>query len=189
MNIRELAFRARGFTPIPFILAALLKAELKVTGFIAGILLSIIGELVRIRSIRYAGGATRTRRVGANDLVASGPFAYTRNPLYLANMLLYTGYALASYSLFPYLPIATLLFFILQYGLIISLEEMTLRKLFGTQYADYCTNVPRLFPRSIRRPNPSHPRYSLREALREERSTLSGLVILWIALVLRLFLV
>ena len=189
MDIRVLAFKARGFTPIPFILAALVKAELKPSIFAVGILLAIIGEGMRIRAIRYAGGATRTRRVGASDLVTNGPFALTRNPLYLANMMLYTGYALASFSLFPYLPVITALFFILQYGLIISLEESTLHSLFGNQYQEYCREVPRLFPRRVWPQNPSPPRYSLQEALREERSTLSGLLLLWIVLGLRLFIV
>lgn len=189
MDIRVLAFKARGFTPIPFVLAALAKPELRLSVFIIGLLLSLIGEGLRIRSIRYAGGATRTRRVGASDLVTDGPFSLTRNPLYLANMMMYTGYALASFSCFPYLPVLTLLFFALQYGLIISLEESTLRKLFGNQYVEYCRAVPRLFPRRILHPKHALPRYSLKEALRQERSTLAGLFLLWIALGLRLLLI
>jgi hypothetical protein len=41
----------------------------------------------------------------------------------------------------------TLTFFFLEYGLIISLEEETLRQKFNKEYGEYLSMVPRLIPR------------------------------------------
>ncbi|MBM3326225.1 MAG: isoprenylcysteine carboxylmethyltransferase family protein [Calditrichaeota bacterium] len=187
MDWREVFFRRRGFTPLPFLLAALIWAQFDLWLVIVGVALGLAGEALRIWSIRYAGGATRTRKVGAPDLVTDGPYSRMRNPLYLANMSIYIGYALASGALFPYLPIAALLFFIIQYSLIISLEEVSLEKLFAEKYRAYCRTVPRLLPKLSRSPY-SPPTYSLSAALREERSTLSGFLTVWILLMARFIL-
>jgi hypothetical protein len=42
---------------------------------------------------------------------------------------------------------ATAAFFVVQYSLIVSLEEETLDKLFGKEYSEYKQNVPPIFPR------------------------------------------
>jgi len=185
MDLRDAVFRARGFTPVPFVLASLVWAKPELWTAIAGAILCVFGELLRISALRHAGGATRTRNVGAPDLVSSGPYGHVRNPLYLANMMLYTGFAMASGAFQPFLPVVVLLFFSWQYGMIISLEEGTLRTLFGPKYAEYCKSVPRLWPRFGSGGTPRPAPYSLGEALREERSTLLGLSVTWALLVVR----
>ncbi len=188
MAFARLLFRIRGYIPVPFILAALIWAEFRPVHIAVGIVLAISGECLRIVSIRYAGGATRTRIVFATSLVTSGPFAHSRNPLYLANMLIYTGFALASGGFSPYLPIIVFVYFGFQYAMIIMLEEQTLGKLFGDEYDDYCRNVPRLLPIVIPKVGTGKPDLSLRDALQQERRTLQGFSIVWLLLVLRLIL-
>lgn len=186
MDIRDLVFRIRGFIPVPFVIAALVWADYNPWYMLLGTLLALEGEMLRINSVRYAGGATRTRNVGAPDLVSTGPYARMRNPLYAANMLIYSGFALASAAWFPYLPVIAFVFFAVQYSLIISLEESTLRGLFGREYEDYCTRVPRLFPKLIAPDAHKPPNFSLKVAVRQERSTLLGIGLSWILLILRL---
>ena len=101
-----------------------------------------------MNGVRYAGGATRTRRVGAPALCTDGPYAYVRNPLYLGNIVIYAGIVLfaGGEKVYPLLGL-TMVFFVFQYGLIISLEEETLRGKFGEPYSHYVKSVPRLFPR------------------------------------------
>ena len=83
-------------------------------------------------------GATRTRDVGAPSLCTSGPYAQTRNPLYVGNMLMYVGIVLiAGMPNELFAAIVTAVFFIVQYSLIISLEEETLDKLFREEYSVY----------------------------------------------------
>jgi len=148
MDIRQFFFKYRSYTPIPLILVLLYFAQPFPPAIYWGFGLLLIGETIRIWAVRYAGGKTRTRKVGAPKLVTSGPFGYVRNPLYLGNMLMYLGIVLVAGGkmMWP-LFLVTLMFFIIQYSLIVSLEQETLKKKFGEEYLAYCKNVPALFPR------------------------------------------
>ncbi len=187
MNIRDAIFRARSYTPVPFIIIALIWAEYDLKWVVIGALLALVGEWLRIKSHRYIGGATRTRDVGAPKLIIAGPYSRSRNPLYLGNLMIYAGFSIAAGAHMPYLPIAVGIFFAFQYGMIISLEELTLIKLFGKQYEKYCRKVPRLLPnpfKSIR--DKTKPKQSISEAMRMERRTLQGFVAVWVLLIIRL---
>jgi len=148
MDLRYFLFSNRSFTPIPLVLAILYLSSLSYPYFIIGIGLIVVGESIRIYGVRFAGGATRTREVGAPSLCTSGPYSRCRNPLYLGNMIIYCGVVLMAggHFLWPLLFIV-FFFFMLQYSMIISLEEETLVKLFGNEYQLYRESVPRLFPR------------------------------------------
>ena len=148
MDIRDFFFRNRGYIPIPLAIIVLTFASLKIELLPIGVILVVTGELLRLNGVRYAGGETRTLKVGASALCSSGPFAYLRNPLYLGNVIIYAGMVLIAGGEFVWilLPV-TLTFFFLEYGLIISLEEETLRKKFKEDYGEYLSMVPRLIPR------------------------------------------
>jgi protein-S-isoprenylcysteine O-methyltransferase Ste14 len=76
-------------------------------------------------------------------LVADGPFRYTRNPLYLANLPMAAGIGvLASRFGFIFLVLANWIFV---YRLI-SREEESLLKTQGESYSAYCRAVPRFWP-------------------------------------------
>ena len=74
-------------------------------------------------------------------LVASGPFRRTRNPLYLALLLLYTGVALGAGAIGPLALLPAVAVWI-HYG-VVRREEERLAKLFGGEYFRYCRTVPR----------------------------------------------
>ncbi len=171
MDIRQFFFKYRSYTPIPFLLFALYFAAPTPESFTRGILLMILGELIRIWGVSYAGGATRTRNVGANRLVTNGPFGYVRNPLYIGNVLMYTGAAIVANFWMPWLLLIVWLFFGVQYYFIIKLEEEKLGEIFGDSYLEYCREVPRILPR-LRPAHSSHPvQPNLKGALRSEKST------------------
>ena len=148
MDIRDFFFRNRGYIPIPLAIIILTFASIKIELLPIGVILVVTGELLRLNGVRYAGGETRTLKVGASALCSSGPFAYLRDPLYLGNVIIYAGMVLIAGGEFVWilLPV-TLTFFFLEYGLIISLEEETLRKKFNEEYGEYLSMVPRLIPR------------------------------------------
>jgi len=76
-------------------------------------------------------------------LVADGPFRYTRNPLYLANLPMAAGIGvLASRWGFIFLVLANWIFV---YRLIFREEEALLRTQ-GESYRTYCRSVPRFWP-------------------------------------------
>ncbi len=148
MDIRDFFFRNRGYIPIPLAIIILTFASIKIELLPIGVVLVVTGELLRLNGVRYAGGETRTLKVGASVLCSSGPFAYLRNPLYLGNVIIYAGMVLIAGGEFVWILLpTTLTFFFLEYGLIISLEEETLRKKFNEEYGEYLSMVPRLIPR------------------------------------------
>jgi protein-S-isoprenylcysteine O-methyltransferase Ste14 len=77
-------------------------------------------------------------------LATSGPYAYTRNPLYLGTLLVAAGLVIASRSVGLGLLFAAV--FVLIYLPVIQLEEQHLRSLFP-EYAAYGARVPALWPR------------------------------------------
>lgn len=148
MSLRKFFFRYRGIIPLPFILILLYQSNLTTTGLIVGLLIVALGEAVRLAGVRRAGGNTRTRKVGAKRLSTGGIYAHVRNPLYLGNLLIYVGFAIiAGGPWMVYLAVIALIYFSIQYGFIIALEEDTLAELFGEEYRQYTENVPRLLPR------------------------------------------
>jgi len=79
----------------------------------------------------------------SETLVADGPFRYTRNPLYLANLPMAAGIGvLASRWGFIFLVLANWIFV---YRLIFREEEALLRTQ-GESYRTYCRSVPRFWP-------------------------------------------
>ena len=88
----------------------------------------------------YAAGYVKKNR----ELTVTGPYAHTRNPLYLGSMLIAAGFAVALMSW----PMALVLAggFALIYIPVIASEEEFLRGAFAG-FDDYCRQVPRLMPR------------------------------------------
>jgi protein-S-isoprenylcysteine O-methyltransferase Ste14 len=78
------------------------------------------------------------------ELTVTGPYAHTRNPLYLGSMLIAAGFAVALLSW----PVAVVLAlgFAAIYIPVIASEERFLRATFPG-FGDYCQQVPRLIPR------------------------------------------
>jgi protein-S-isoprenylcysteine O-methyltransferase Ste14 len=85
-------------------------------------------------------------------LATSGPYAYTRNPLYLGSLLMGVGFAVAARSW--WVGVALVAMFVAIYVPVIRDEEKFLRKMFP-DFEEYSRRVPRMVPRLIRVPNAS----------------------------------
>ena len=187
MNIGNFFFKYRSDTPIPLAMVIIYNAQYTNAYLVLGLIFIIFGESIRFWAVSYAGGITRTTTVGAAMLCTAGPFAHTRNPLYIGNMLMYNGIVLIagasnSFSML----MLTWLFFIIQYFLIINLEEQTLTRIFGTADLDYTKNVPRLFPLLIRwKSDDNRQPMTLLKTLRSEKRTLQNIVIFLIIIYIR----
>jgi Phospholipid methyltransferase len=77
-------------------------------------------------------------------LATTGPYAYTRNPLYLGSLLIGIGFALAARSWWVGGVLAVMFFVI--YVPVIRSEEKFLREKFP-EFEDYARRVPRIVPR------------------------------------------
>lgn len=104
------------------------------------ILLSLILVLPGLWLRAYAAGYVRKNA----ELTTTGPYAYTRNPLYLGSMLIAFGFGAASASAFLLITLAVL--FLAIYLPTIQGEEQYLRVHFPN-FNTYAANVPRLLPR------------------------------------------
>jgi protein-S-isoprenylcysteine O-methyltransferase Ste14 len=98
---------------------------------------SIIPGLV-IRAL--ASGHVRKNEA----LATSGPYAYTRNPLYLGSLLVAIGFAVAARSLWVAGVLVAMFFAI--YVPVIRSEEAFLRERFP-EFQEYANEVPRMIPR------------------------------------------
>ena len=98
--------------------------------------------------IALAGLAIRAWAAGClaknQQLATGGPYAYSRNPLYIGTLLVAAGLSLAARSAGLALLFGAV--FLLVYLPVIQLEEQHLRKLFP-EYAGYAARVPMLWPK------------------------------------------
>jgi protein-S-isoprenylcysteine O-methyltransferase Ste14 len=112
-----------------------------------GAVIALAGQIVRVVTIglTYIVRGGRGGQVYAEDLVTEGVYALCRNPMYVGNVLLVVGIAVASNSvitLFCALPLV-----LFAYSAIVAAEEHYLRRKFGTGFETYCRDVPRWLPR------------------------------------------
>lgn len=171
MKTGEIIFKFRGITPIPFLIVAIIMADPQQGLVIFGGLLMFVGELLRLTGVSYVGPSTRTRELVAEKLITNGPYAFVRNPVYLGNVLIYTGASILAGAWLPYLLYLVILFFSIQYGICVRYEEAYLEKVFGEDFIDYTHAVPRFFPRISPFPARGNEKPDWSAALLSERTT------------------
>ena len=145
---------------------------------LASLALVVPGILLR----SYASGYVRKNA----ELATTGPYAYTRNPLYLGSILIAFGFALAARNLWIVLALALL--FIVIYWPVILGEEEYLRAHFSG-YGAYSERVPRLLPRLRIERAGAGGEFSL-ELYRQHReyNSLLGAFCIYLVLIARTFL-
>jgi protein-S-isoprenylcysteine O-methyltransferase Ste14 len=162
----ETYFRLRGWIPMP--LYALALAGFDATRLHAGeaafgLALVCGGLALRAWARVHVGRSSDTRRLHARRLVRSGPYARTRNPLYLGNFAIATGLALLVGLGLWTLPFAAVLF--LHYRRVVLAEEAMLARCFGAEYSAFRASVPRWW--RVARPSvPERARLALRREWR-----------------------
>lgn len=182
-------FKWRSFSPIPlFVMLFILPADFSCSAWQSFMLISgvLIAESLRLWAVGYAGSTTRTRGETVQQLVHAGPYRHVRNPLYIANILMYTlcgivfGFGLLSFFIFIYSSI--------EYYFIVSFEEQILSKTFGPSYGNYVRSVPRWIPSF----KPSFPtsghEFSLLSALKSEKSTFYSMMAMLAAFLIKSYL-
>ena len=140
---------------------------------VEGIAVSLVGLGIRA----WASGHLRKEK----ELAVSGPYRYSRNPLYLGNFVLGIGIVIGAHSWWV-LGIFVA-YFSLFYPLIIRREKDRMNQLFPQQYEDYRKRVPSFFP-SLRKQNlASQIKFSwpLFKQNREYRA-LAGTAVFWLIL-------
>jgi protein-S-isoprenylcysteine O-methyltransferase Ste14 len=137
MNAAAFFARWRVRLGYPLAVLVLWLARSSPKSILAGAVLGAIGLWVRAR----AAGHLHKQEV----LTTTGPYAYTRNPLYLGSFILIIGVAIATNSW----PSALILFcyFALFYSFVMRREEHELSQRHGDAFREYARTVPLFLPR------------------------------------------
>ena len=138
MRKRDLAKKLR--LPLGFLLAALYLwlAPGYVTRekLVVGAIIAALGLLVR----GWASGHIMKNQ----RLATTGPYAFTRNPLYFGSFLIALGFAVAAHWTLVVLVVA---FWVLIYAPTMLREKGTMMREFPAEYPEYERNVPAFLPR------------------------------------------
>jgi len=117
----------------PVGIAAFSFARPQFKWLLCGVGIALVGLLVR----GYAAGHLRKHQ----QLATSGPYAFTRNPLYLGSTLFAVGFSVASHSWKSALLLAVF------YPAVIRREQAELKTLYGAPFDEYASKVPAFWPR------------------------------------------
>ena len=147
----------------------------------------IVGAAIAVPGLALRAWATGHLR--KNDVLATtGPYAYTRNPLYLGSFLMGVGFTIATGRWFLGIPFAGL--FLGIYVPVMRVESTTLATLFGESYQRYARAVPLFLPRLSRYEQAGGAETGFDPALyrryREYRAAI-GLVLAWALLAVRAY--
>lgn len=138
--------------------------------------MAALGQLIRI----WASGHIQKTRL----LATGGPYAHTRNPLYVGSVLMAVGLLAASRH--PVSVTAGLAYLAIFYPAIMREEAKFLRGKFPNEYHDWAKHVPLFFPRLL----PAGPRASTFDFARlranHEWRSLLGMAVLAAFMVWRL---
>ena len=102
----------------------------------AGSGLAFVGILVRV----WASGYVKKNE----ELATRGPYAWVRHPLYVGNLLLAGGFALAAHQWWAYTLVAVFALFF--YPTAIREEDAKLKRLFGPVWKEWRTSTRALIP-------------------------------------------
>ncbi|PWL19516.1 isoprenylcysteine carboxylmethyltransferase family protein [Falsochrobactrum shanghaiense] len=103
-----------------------------------GISLIVVAIIGRIWCTLYIGGRKSA------EIVSSGPYSVTRNPLYVFSAIGAVGVGAQTGSLIVALAFGLLCY--LAFATVIRTEEKFLAQNFGQPYREYLARVPRFFP-------------------------------------------
>jgi protein-S-isoprenylcysteine O-methyltransferase Ste14 len=178
-KLRRVLYRWRVRSAILFLVPVLVLARPTPLWIGIGSAVSGLGLLIRA----WASGHIKKEK----KLAVTGPYRYSRNPLYLGNFFLGLGIVLGTRSgwcwgLFFF-------YFVIFYPLIIIEERNRMRRLFPAEYDAYRRNVPLFFPTFSRvPPNEGIPwRWTLYKKNGEYRA-LIGTVVVWAIFALKILL-
>ena len=192
----RLLFRWRSFTPLPLVLVALpllwrSRGPASPLWLVFGLASCAAGQALRAWVLGQVpdGTSGQNEKLIATQLNTRGPYARTRNPLYLGNFAITVGLCLVAHDAALLVLVAAL--FGLQYRAIIAAEEDFLRAQFGAVFDAYCAAVPRFWPRPQRKKNyffssGAGPRpFDWRRALRKEHNPAAAWAAIAIVLLAR----
>ena len=173
-GLLRVIYRWRVRVTLIFVILAVVLAKPEVWSILVGIGLTIAGLLIRT----WACGHLEKEK----KLTTSGPYRYTRNPLYFGNLLIGLGVVTGAHSW--WVLAGAFVVFGIFYSVIILSEKQKMEELFPAEYAEYKRLVPLFFPSFFSTLSRKKIRFNktLYKENREYRAII-GSVFFWIILV------
>jgi hypothetical protein len=168
-NIRYRRDRFRQFLGISFAILVSAVGKPKPILFIAGTVLVLLGIATRI----WASGHIKKNKVLATD----GPYGFVRHPLYVGNITLGIGFALAS-GLWWSIPLLILILWGF-YPPAIQYEDEKLHRLFKEDWEKWRGQTRALIPRITAFGRHEHGSWSFWQSLRQNGEPLIALFLLF----------
>jgi protein-S-isoprenylcysteine O-methyltransferase Ste14 len=168
-TLNRLRVKAGSFLAI----AVLVLARPSLSSVLYGALAAVFGLIIRA----WASGHLQKEKT----LAVSGPYRYSRNPLYLGNFVLGAGIVITARSWWVLTLFAA--YFGVFYPLMIIRERDRMRQLFPGEYEEYGRQVPLFLPSLLRRHRAAPARFSWRFYMQnKEYRALAGAAIFWLLL-------
>lgn len=162
----------------PLVVVVLFLAHPVPTSIAWGAMVGVVGLVIRA----LAAGFLHKQQV----LTVKGPYAHTRNPLYLGSAVLTLGAAIATFSWID--AVLLCVYFAVFYSVVMRREEAELRLQHGAAFDEYAREVPLFFPRwsAARLPGAVSGSFSLAQYVknREFRAAVGFLFLLGILVVI-----
>lgn len=168
-DIRSHRERFRQFFGIVFIILVSIAGKPRYWLYFAGAAFIIVGMVIRL----WASGHVIKNKV----LATTGPYAFVRHPLYVGNLALLSGFALAS-SLWWAIPL--LIGFLLAfYPASIRHEDTKLHRKFDKEWEQWSKKTPALVPRFTPYQPGQRGNWSFRQSLQENGEPIIALFLMF----------
>lgn len=148
-ELSKLGFRYRALFPIPLAILTIIFANPTINSLIYGSFLVLLGSIIRVICLGYLGVKSRDEIPNIANLITAGPYKYSRNPVYIANTIIATGFVITAFGgygiiLNTIVSLITVIIYVSFYNFfVIPSEEKFLEEKFGQEYLEYKQSVPR----------------------------------------------
>ena len=168
-DIRDHRERFRQFLGIAFIILVSIAGSPEQAPYLAGAALVIVGSAIRL----WASGHVKKNKV----LATTGPYAFVRHPLYVGNLALLFGFALAC-GLWWAIPLLAG-FLLAFYPPAIRHEDAKLQRKFGEQWERWHKKTRALIPRLTPYQPGQRGSWSFKQSLRQNGEPIIALFLLF----------
>lgn len=131
----------RSWIPVPVVIGSLSTVEPLQLWTGVGVGMVTIAVLVRLWGVVHMGPESTSRKAVVSKLVYTGPYELTRNPQYLADIVLLSGIGMTAAG--PALSATLTVAVTVIYSLVVRYEEEFLEGRLGEIYRSYKNRVPR----------------------------------------------
>jgi protein-S-isoprenylcysteine O-methyltransferase Ste14 len=165
--------KIKEYIPVFFILLFIIFADPSAFSATFGLLLVILGELIRIHTIAYLAGINEKDSEDQQPFFESGPYKYVRALLYVGNILIAAGLGIFC-GLF-WLALFVTAAILVQYYLLHTIDEKELIEKYGDKYNDYIKKTPTCIPYKAPSKSDIFTPLQYGEAVEQEIRTLTSL--------------